>query len=72
MRLDPRPEYQRARLEWGGVDGIPSARTTGAQASSRLMSMASANALLKLPPRSDLLNYLNEGFLVDALVIDEL
>jgi molybdopterin molybdotransferase len=43
-----RPEYQRAvvRLEGGRL----AARTTGAQGSSRLLSLRGANALLLVPP----------------------
>jgi molybdopterin molybdotransferase len=48
VRLDPvRPEFQRAVVWW--EDGHYRARTTGLQASSRLMSIAGANALLELP-----------------------
>lgn len=43
-----RIEFQRAILEWR--DGEWWARTTGNQASSRLMSMLGANALLRVPP----------------------
>ncbi len=48
VRLDPvRPEFQRAVVWW--EDGHYRARTTGLQASSRLLSIAGANALLELP-----------------------
>ncbi len=48
VRLDPvRPEFQRAVVWW--EDGHYRARTTGLQASGRLMSIAGANALLELP-----------------------
>lgn len=43
-----RPEYQRAVVTW--EDGGPVARTTGAQGSSRLLSLRGANALLVVPP----------------------
>ena len=52
--LDPyRPEYHRAILRWeptldGGRGGLL-ATSTGNQASSRLLSLRSANALLELP-----------------------
>lgn len=50
---DPtRTEFQRAILEWR--DGELWAKTTGNQASSRLMSMLGANALLRLPPNARL------------------
>jgi molybdopterin molybdotransferase len=49
LRPDPvRPEYQRAVVRW--ETGRLVARTTGAQGSSRLLSMAGANALLEIEP----------------------
>jgi molybdenum cofactor synthesis domain-containing protein len=42
-----RPEYQRAVVAW--QDGRLSARSTGAQGSSRLLSLRGANALLLVP-----------------------
>lgn len=42
-----RPEYQRAVVRW--ADGRFVARTTGAQSSSRLLSMSGATALLEIP-----------------------
>jgi molybdopterin molybdotransferase len=42
-----RPEYQRAIVAWD--DGRLVARSTGAQGSSRLLSLRSANALLLVP-----------------------
>ncbi|HEX5417452.1 MAG TPA: gephyrin-like molybdotransferase Glp [Chloroflexota bacterium] len=43
-----RPEYQRATVRWEG--GALVARSTGAQRSSRLLSLVGANALLRIPP----------------------
>lgn len=43
-----RPEYQRAIVRW--QDGQLVASTTGAQGSSRLLSMRAANALLVIAP----------------------
>jgi molybdopterin molybdotransferase len=43
-----RPEYQRANVAWR--DGRLVAASTGAQSSSRLLSMRGANALLLVPP----------------------
>ena len=65
-----RPEYHRATLRWepslndgrGGYLAI----STGSQASSRLLSMRSANALLELPQAEGMLA---AGTLVTALVI---
>jgi molybdopterin molybdotransferase len=49
VRADPvRPEYQRAAVRWEGERYV--ARTTGLQASSRLLSIVGANALLELAP----------------------
>src|SRR4029453_430791 len=42
-----RPEYQRAIVAW--EDGRLVARSTGAQGSSRLLSLRGANALLLVP-----------------------
>ncbi len=44
---DDRPEYQRAIVAW--EDGRLVARSTGAQGSSRLLSLRGANALLLVP-----------------------
>ncbi len=50
LRLDPhRPEYHRATLHWDPEGRAFVAVSTGSQASSRLLSMRSANALLELP-----------------------
>eukprot|EP00054_Salpingoeca_dolichothecata_P013272 m.74010 g.74010 ORF g.74010 m.74010 type:complete len:645 (-) comp20393_c0_seq1:96-2030(-) len=65
--LDPRPEFQRVTLNWSTEDGVPTALSTGFQRSSRLLSARSANALLRLPPRSDSLTELAKGALVDAI-----
>jgi gephyrin len=74
LSLDPeRPEYHRVMLHWdaSGQDGQGSfvAVSTGNQASSRLMSMRSANALLELPAGSGVLP---PGTSVDALLIGDL
>jgi len=71
--LDSRPEFHRAVLDWSClIDGVPLAKSTGNQLSSRLLSMHSANVLLKLPATSDQLHHLNKGELVDAIVISQL
>jgi MoeA C-terminal region (domain IV) len=50
LQLDPeRPEYHRAILSTAGEGGVVTARSTGNQRSSRLLSMSSSNALLCLP-----------------------
>lgn len=68
-----RPEYHRATLVWdttlnGGAGGLR-AHSTGSQASSRLLSMRSANALLELP-RGE--GELPAGTVVSALLIGDL
>lgn len=42
---------------------------TGNQLSSRLLSVSSATALLKLPPRTADLKVLKEESLVDAIIL---
>ncbi|KAK3865057.1 hypothetical protein Pcinc_029314 [Petrolisthes cinctipes] len=69
LYLDPRPEYHRVFLVWDPVSQLPFAYSTGNQISSRLLSMASAQALLKLPPATPEVKSLPEGTVVDALVL---
>lgn len=74
LRLDPyRPEYHRAIIRWepslhGGYGGFL-ADSTGNQASSRLLSMRSANALLELPQGE---GTLPAGTIVTALLIGDI
>lgn len=73
VELDARPEYHRAVLDWvHSVDGLPLAVSTGNQLSSRLMSLRSANVLLRLPAASADRRRLQRGDLVDAIVISQL
>jgi molybdopterin molybdotransferase len=68
LNPDPvRPEYQRAVVRWRS--GRLVARTTGAQGSSRLLSMAGANALLELRPAD---HPLPAGQRVPALLTGEI
>jgi len=73
LALDPaRPEYHRASVRWEtapneGRGGFVAA-STGNQASSRLLSMRSANALLELPQGEGVLP---AGSIVSALLIGE-
>ncbi len=64
-----RPEFHRATLHWDSRQGCFIASSTGSQASSRLLSMRTANALLSLPQREGILA---SGELVDALLIGEM
>ena len=72
LRLDPdRPEYHRATVTWdpalnGGAGGWL-AGSTGNQASSRLLSLRGANALLELPQAA---GELPAGSVVPALLIE--
>ncbi len=68
LRPDPvRPEYQRAVVRW--ASGRLLARTTGAQGSSRLLSMAGANALLEIEAGGE---PLSAGRRVPALLTAEI
>lgn len=70
LKLDPeRPEYHRANIVWDFEQSCFVATSTGAQASSRLLSLCSANALLLLPQQS---GKLPAGSIVTALVIGPL
>jgi molybdopterin molybdotransferase len=62
-----RLEYQRATVTWENHRFV--ARTTGLQASSRLMSIVGANALLEIEPGSEALT---EGTMVPALLLANL
>lgn len=71
LRLDAqRPEYHRAHLVWQSTPGGGGgwlAQSTGNQASSRLLSLVGANALLELPQGA---GQLEAGATVDALLIE--
>ena len=72
VRLDPRPEYHRAVVTWEVGDDVGRACSTGNQISSRLLSLRQANVLLRLPPRSQDVSVVEEGAVVDAIVISSL
>lgn len=71
MHLDPRPEYHRVTVKI--EDGELKAYSTGGQRSSRVVSLAGANALIALPgyeeggPKK-----LNAGDVAEAVLIGEL
>jgi len=74
LRLDAyRPEYHRATVRWESSlhegRGALLADSTGNQASSRLLSMRSANALLELPQGEGVLE---AGTTVTALLIGDM
>lgn len=66
MPSPDRPEYMRAIVRW--QDGRLVANTTGAQGSSRLLSMRAANALLVIAPGEQ---RLEAGSLVDTLLVGD-
>jgi molybdopterin molybdotransferase len=59
-----RTEYQRVTLHREGRDLVAS--TTGSQSSSRLMSLAGAHALVRVPPGDQ---GISAGTIVDALIL---
>jgi molybdopterin molybdotransferase len=59
-----RTEYQRVMLRRDGRDLV--AETTGSQSSSRLMSLAGANALVRIPPGDQ---GVKAGSIVDAMIL---
>ncbi len=60
-----RTEYQRVTLHREGRDLV--ARTTGSQSSSRLMSLAGAHALVRIPPGEE---GIPAGTVVEAMVLE--
>ena len=70
VNLDPRPEYYRVVLHWEEGSELPVATSTGAQCSSRLLSMRTANALLVLPPRSEQTSRIEQGARVKAMLLN--
>jgi len=70
FQLDPeRPEYHRATIEWVSESACFVAHSTGAQQSSRLLSLVGANALVCVPQGE---GALPPGTFLPALVIDAL
>ena len=59
-----RTEYQRVTLHREGRELV--AETTGSQSSSRLMSLAGAHALVRVPPGD---HGIRAGTIVDALIL---
>ncbi|CDK29225.1 unnamed protein product [Kuraishia capsulata CBS 1993] len=70
-RLDPRPEYQRARVTQIATNGVYElvATVTGFQRSSRIASFATANAILVLPSSAGRSPQYEAGTLCDALLL---
>jgi molybdopterin molybdotransferase len=59
-----RTEYQRVTLKREGADLL--AETTGSQSSSRLMSLAGAHALVRIPPGDQ---GIKAGTIVEAMIL---
>ncbi|GFS89055.1 gephyrin [Nephila pilipes] len=68
LSLDERPEYHRVFLKYDD-DCMLVAHSTGAQQSSRLLSVQNADAFLILPPRTNHQPVLKAGSIVEALLI---
>lgn len=71
-KLDPRPEYVRSVLSWKHSQAVAEVEMTGNQISSRLLSCSAANGLLILPPKSEDIQVLPAGTVVDAMIIGAL
>jgi len=69
IKLDSRPEYQRVWLRFEAGESVGVATPTGNQISSRLTSVARANGLLILPPRSEKVKEIPANSLQDFDVI---
>ena len=72
ISLDPRPEYQRVSITLTNGEALATVKATGNQISSRLPSLAAANGLLILPPRSNAKSEVSEGEELECLVIGPL
>ena len=70
--LDSRPEYQRVSVTLSSGQALVNVTPTGNQISSRLPSLAAANGLLILPPRTEKRPEVFEGEEVDCLLIGPL
>ncbi|KAJ1603727.1 hypothetical protein NDA14_004707 [Ustilago hordei] len=73
MRLDPRPEFHRVILRSESSQGLV-AYSTGNQRSSAMHSMASANALIALPPlqNGEMKSTLQAGEKASAILLGSL
>ena len=71
LPLDPRPEYTRVQLSFRHGAAVADAVPTGNQISSRLASMANANGLLLLPPRSEQMKVAPVGLECDVILIGD-
>ena len=72
IRLDARPEYQRVSISLASGNTLPTVRATGNQISSRLPSLAAANGLLMLPPKTEGKSEVHENDELECLVIGPL
>ncbi|GFQ97668.1 gephyrin, partial [Trichonephila clavata] len=67
LLLDERPEYHRVFLKYDDCTFV--AHSTGAQQSSRFLSMLNADAFLVLPPKTDQQSVLKTGSIVKAILV---
>jgi len=72
LPLDPRPEYTRVQLSFRPGAAVADAVPTGNQISSRLASMANANGLLLLPPRSEQMTAAPVGLECEVILIGKI
>lgn len=71
-KLDIRPEYVRACIQFRDSE-LPIGRIVEMnQMSSRLISVSSVNLLLKFPPKSEERTEIKKGEIVEAIVIDRI
>lgn len=70
IRLDPRPEYHRVQVKIEHGELV--ATSTGAQQSSRMLSLVEANGLLQLPMRTPEISILRKGTSVPCILIGSL
>lgn len=69
IKLDSRPEFHRATIEWGTGKNWPVAYSTGNQISSRLLSVSGAEVLLCLPAKSEEVQSVAAGEMVDTILL---
>ena len=72
MRLDERPEYQRAIVSITAEGRIQAQSTDKNQMSSRMVTMLGANSLMVLPGRSAETTQVAAGQKIECLLIGKL
>ncbi|XP_055343263.1 gephyrin-like [Paramacrobiotus metropolitanus] len=70
VKLDPRPEFHRAVIEWTVAGkNWPVVHSTGNQISSRLLSVSGADVLMCLPAKTDDKTVLYAGDFTDTILL---